>query len=330
MCKVSEKKALIMMASYNGGKYIRKQIESIINQTYKDWNLIVCDDGSTDDTIDIVNDFASSDIRISLIKNDTDYHGAFENFHYLINYCKHIDEFDYYLFSDQDDIWKDNKIEVMINSMGEHVEECPILCYADLETINSNNQLLDNSLNEQWVIEKHNRVSYFFSHKVFGCNLLMNKELFQLVPEVDLTKDYVHILSHDNYYSKFAAVYGKIFFLPEVLMSYRRHEDNETKEQKYHINIVRVFQRISHMVELSRRHAVAYNQSLVTIGVMKINGMNSTTLNYVVAIENAIRKGGFYGLGFVNKNNVCWGGRIENISHKIVILLGIYKRFLNW
>lgn len=319
-----------MMASYNGEKYIRQQIESIINQSYTDWTLIVCDDGSTDNTVSILNEYANSDDRISVIANESNYHGAFENFHYLINHCKHIDGFDYYLFSDQDDIWKEDKIESLIECIENQDGGCPILCYADLETIDSNDNLLDDSLDNQWGIEKHNKVSYFFSHKVFGCNLMMNKELFQFVPEVDLSEDYVHILSHDNYYSKFAAIYGKTVFLPKVLMSYRRHDDNETKEQKYHINFFRIFQRITHMVELSRRHAVAYNQTLVTIGIMKKMGIQSVSLNYVEAIEKAIRKGGFYGLGFVNKNKVCWGKKIENISHKIVILLGIYKHFLYW
>ena len=82
------KTVLILMVSYNGEKYIKKQIDSIINQTYSNWKLIIQDDGSSDKTIEIIEKYTLEDNRIQLKKNTTQYHGAFEKLHVLINYAK--------------------------------------------------------------------------------------------------------------------------------------------------------------------------------------------------------------------------------------------------
>ena len=114
--------ALILMTTYNGEKYLSKQIDSIINQTYQKWKLLVRDDGSSDRTKQILSEYEKKDSRITVYQNTTDKHGAYLNFWTLIHEARqNYPNYDYYFFSDQDDVWELDKIEIMIN----HAEKLP-------------------------------------------------------------------------------------------------------------------------------------------------------------------------------------------------------------
>ena len=104
----------ILMATYNGERYISEQIESILNQTYKNWKLYIRDDGSKDNTISIIRDFEKQyPNKIILVKDKKNGLGAKCNFAELMKYSKQ----EYCMFSDQDDIWIDNKIEKTLEKM---------------------------------------------------------------------------------------------------------------------------------------------------------------------------------------------------------------------
>lgn len=318
-----------MMATYNGEKYIEEQIESIINQTYENWKLIIQDDGSEDKTVQIINYFCKKDSRITFRKNDTSVHGAFSNFHSLINYCKTLEKYDYYMFSDQDDIWFNNKIEFFVDYFHkESKESIPFFCYADLSLIDGDGKKINDSLNSIWKIDGKNRVSLFFSHKVYGCNMMINEKLFRIVPELDINNININIMSHDNYYAKFAAVFGGFAYLNVSLMDYRRHDNNETANQKFTVDFKRLLYRVSHINDLAKKHANIYNQTLVTIAMLKKKKLNNKQRKFIDVMETVIKTGGFKALKFCSANKVLWGNRIENISRKLILTLGIYRKYL--
>ena len=100
----------ILMATYNGGKYLRNQLLSLQQQTHKDWILWVRDDGSTDDTMVILLEFAESDDRIKIVgKTRGERLGPGGNFLGLTKYSTA----DYVIFCDQDDIWFEKKLEIL-------------------------------------------------------------------------------------------------------------------------------------------------------------------------------------------------------------------------
>ena len=104
----------ILLATYNGGRFLKGQLKSIADQTHENWHLIIRDDGSTDDTLKILKDFASKyDSKVTLINEDLGGLGATGNFSALM---RHSTE-PYILFSDQDDIWEVNKIEDMLKAI---------------------------------------------------------------------------------------------------------------------------------------------------------------------------------------------------------------------
>ena len=102
----------ILMATYNGGKHLREQIDSILSQTDKEWTLYVHDDGSSDDTKDILQEYASANCNIEILEYAPT-GGACANFLSMVQRV----EADYYFFSDQDDVWLDDKVRLTREEM---------------------------------------------------------------------------------------------------------------------------------------------------------------------------------------------------------------------
>src|SRR5574344_1640995 len=111
----------IAMCSYNGERFIKEQIDSIIAQTYKNFELIIVDDGSKDNTIEIIKYYQSKDSRIKLFQNEKNL-GFVKNFEKAITLCSG----DFIALADQDDVWKKNKIEVFLNNIDKNM-----LIYSD-------------------------------------------------------------------------------------------------------------------------------------------------------------------------------------------------------
>ncbi len=319
---------LILMATYNGEKYLREQLDSIINQTYTQWDLLIQDDDSNDGTKELIKEYAQKDKRITWQINTSNSHGAFENFHLLINSSKKLDDYDYYMFSDQDDIWNPNKIQILMEQISAVDNGRPAICYADMTTIDENGNVIDKSINKAWGIDNITKRSVFFSHKVFGCNMIMNNALFRKVDSVDINDDIIHYLAHDEHYTKCAGVYGEILYYPKPTMRYRRHESNTTGEQKYHVSLGRFFYRVTHLGDLAKRHCNVYNQSLYTISVLKRKKLTKEQRRLILQTEYALKKGGIRALKYIDKYSIVWGSRLENISRRLIILLGLYKKYL--
>ena len=119
----------ILMATYNGGRLLRNQLLSLQQQTYEDWTLWVRDDGSVDDTIHILREFAGYDSRIKIVEEDFGRHlGPGKNFLGLTKYSAA----EYVIFCDQDDIWFEKKLEVLVDFAERNfVSHVPYLVYYD-------------------------------------------------------------------------------------------------------------------------------------------------------------------------------------------------------
>lgn len=206
------KKVNILMATYNGDKYIKEQIDSVLGQTYKDFNLFICDDGSTDNTIKIIQEYVSNYDNVFL--EHSSHLGACQNFANLIR--NHRDS-EYIMLCDQDDVWDSKKIEKSLNVLEQYETE-PALLYSDKVYVDENlNEL--NMPNRKY---KDTYKSLLFQCHIYGCTVMLNKRLIEIV---DIPQ---YASMHDHWISLLAAYYGKIIHLDEPLMLYRQHSDNVT------------------------------------------------------------------------------------------------------
>ncbi|WP_053072664.1 glycosyltransferase [Lactiplantibacillus herbarum] len=319
---------LIMMATYNSEEFICKQIDSIRGQTYKNWSLVIQDDMSTDNTQAIIRDYCKQDSRISLMINDSKNHGPFINFHILLQNAKRNLEADFYMLSDHDDVWNNNKIEKMLEFYNKKYQstQIPVLIYGDMTIIDAQGKQIYASLNSKSGIEYKNKITTFFAHKVYGCNTLFNKSLLNRIPDLDISDPRSKSFSHDNMLAKLAALYGDVSYMPVSLMEYRRYASNVTAKQSYSLGLGRILTRVFGIQELAKDHALTYRQSLYLIALIDNNtDEQRETLNNVQA---GINEGGVKLFWFLLKNRVSWGKSVKTISHLIIILSGQYKKYL--
>jgi len=129
-------KIVILMSTYNGARFLKDQIESLFLQTYTNWLLLVRDDGSTDNTVNILDNYCKMDERIVLNKNKTGNLGPKNSFSYLVGQARKYTDINYFMFCDQDDVWLPSKIELtlkhMLTAETQYSSTKPILLHTDL------------------------------------------------------------------------------------------------------------------------------------------------------------------------------------------------------
>lgn len=224
----------ILLASYNGEKYIKEQIESILGQTYKDWRLIIHDDQSLDRTTEILQEMihcfekqypsAVGEKKIKLSVNSESCNGAAANFFGLLKEAQN----EYVMFCDQDDVWYPDKIEKSLKLMkrmekkyGTHK---PLLVYTDLAVVDEQLHLISPSFRKYMNIPPCLRLPrLLMQNSVTGCTVLMNRSLYKLLTEaVNIEK----VVMHDHFAALLAVTLGKAAFLPEATLKYRQHGKN--------------------------------------------------------------------------------------------------------
>lgn len=230
----------IIMAVYNGECYIREQLESIKQQTYHKWKLIIRDDGSTDKTVDIIKAFQQeTEQEVVLYENYPSSGSAKENFFRLL---EDADD-SYIMFCDQDDIWKEDKILHTLSCMKELEENpaIPVLVHSDLAVIDGRGAVKADSFFEYQNLSKTMELPQLLVQNfVTGCTMMINRSLQKYMLEAD---SHEKIIMHDYWAALYAAVYGKIGFLPESTMYYRQHENNSVGAKASN-SLVRLWNRL--------------------------------------------------------------------------------------
>jgi glycosyltransferase involved in cell wall biosynthesis len=216
-------KISILLSTYNSESFLKEQIESILNQTITDWILYIRDDGSSDNTVSIIQKYCLDYENIIYVKDDLHNLGAKNSF---IKLLTDIDS-TYYMFCDHDDVWLPFKIERTLLKMKEteslHPNK-PILIFTDLKVVDANLNLINSSL---WTYQKtdpqHSKNTYSLSiaNPVTGCTIMINKK----AKEVSLPMS-PKSLMHDLWIALNVSKYGFIDFVPEPTMLYRQHRVN--------------------------------------------------------------------------------------------------------
>ena len=219
-------RVIIVMATYNGSRFIEEQIQSILAQSYANWVLYVRDDGSCDDTVQKIMKFERNDPRIQMVRDELGNQGAIGNFSILMEFALKKNA-DYVFFADQDDIWNREKITTLLAEMQKleltYSAQTPLLVHCDLTVVNEVLQVISNSF------VKFSRLSPTTSdlgvllcqNQVTGCACAINRALLELACPVPHS-----VLMHDWWLALLASSAGKIGFIPKSLVMYRQHGGN--------------------------------------------------------------------------------------------------------
>lgn len=208
----------ILMSTYNGEHFLADQIESIQKQTVKDWTLYIRDDGSSDRTPEMIQQYARLDSRIIFINADNRENvGVVKNFYTLL---KH-ERADFYFFADQDDIWLQDKLERTLAETGKYSKDKPLLVYTDLKIVDQKLNVLHESMIKTQSDHANTKlVQELTENTVTGGTAMINHALAELWTTTD------NLLMHDWYLALIASALGNLVYLDYPTELYRQHDKN--------------------------------------------------------------------------------------------------------
>lgn len=209
---------VICMSTYNGSRFLPAQLDSIIAQRYSNWQLLIHDDGSTDDTVSIIENYCRRDNRI-MLSGDSQHLGVKQAF---LSLCLKKDA-DFYMFSDQDDIWNSNKIEILLKEVEKYDKSIPVLIHGDYQTIDAQNK------KNNGFLSGYNNTDFrslILKNNVTGCTCLFNRSLKNYINKKLNSIDYSKIIMHDWWLAILASAFGKVVHIDEKTVLYRQHENN--------------------------------------------------------------------------------------------------------
>lgn len=208
----------VAMATYNGEKYLREQLDSILLQTRLVDEIIVVDDGSSDSTLLILDEYKQRYENIKVFSNKINL-GVVKSFELAISLCSG----DYIALSDQDDVWFPNKIAVLLEQIGNN-----LLIHSDDVLVDDSLQVIESS-HFAWgkQVDKINFFDYLVNVNVTGCTVMFSRELVNLALPF---KSYS--LPHDWYLTYYAAYLSRIKLYLQPLLYYRQHEINVSGARK--------------------------------------------------------------------------------------------------
>lgn len=222
----------ILMACYNNEKYVAEQIESILQQTNKDWRLTIQDDCSTDGTYAVLKKYQELyQDKIILKRNLQNSGGAKNNFFSMMLYAKES----YVMFSDGDDFWLPEKIQKTFDKMKtaeiKYGADTPVLVHTDLKIADKDLNIVAKSMFDRQKIDpdRDGLNQLLVQNIVTGCTCMMNQNLMTIIINSIVGKsqeEKAPIMMHDWWIALAAATFGRIECLKETTMLYRQHGNN--------------------------------------------------------------------------------------------------------
>lgn len=303
----------VAIATFNGEKYIGEQILSIVHQTVPPSEIIISDDGSTDNTKKIITRILSkNNISYKIIDNNIE-HGVVGNFTNAIMNCSN----EIIFTSDQDDVWKENKAQIILNEFDKNQEAS--LVFTDAELVNSNLGSLNSSLWESvGVLKKDYVKNLWFEHLlrnclVTGATMAFKKRLF--INNIPIPKEWLH----DGWLSWMAVLENGLVAVKKETILYRQHANNTigaTPKQNF-LKKIRNWLGASQNIPKTRR--MRYNR-YKSILENKRNEINSKQKKSLVECVHFWEK-------LINSENKSIPNRI--LIYSKLFIQGDYNKYFN-
>lgn len=207
----------IILATYNGEKFIEAQLLSLMAQSFKEWRCLIHDDGSNDKTVEIVKKICALDSRFFLIEDSVRLKNPGKNFIHTLSYSTS----DFVCFCDQDDIWLESKLEKLYAAIYNKNTEIPYVIFSNAYCWNPEKNVIAGSATLAFPADTESLL--FLNCGIQGASAIFNKKMkeFLLVPIEKL-------VMHDWYLTILGCSLGRVDYMHEHLMLYRQHGNNFT------------------------------------------------------------------------------------------------------
>lgn len=214
----------IVLATYNGERFLREQLDSILANEAEDFSVEIYDDRSTDGTVAIAKEYAGKWDCIHVHENKENV-GYVKNFLHGIQQCQSP----YIMLCDQDDVWEADKISRTLEAMKRLESECrdnpdrPLLVFTDAMNYDSDTgkELGSFHQSSRLKVGSTDPAHMFMENKCIGCTMMVNAAI---LPYIRTIPDEVRV--HDWWLALICSCFGKILYLPEMTLHYRQHHDN--------------------------------------------------------------------------------------------------------
>lgn len=239
----------ILLASYNGEKFIREQLDSLFAQSVQDFDIYICDDASNDSTVSIIKDYESKfPGRIVLLINKKNSRSPKHAFFRLMREVRS----DYLMLCDQDDVWNKDKVELSLKKIKDLEEKygkhTPLLAYSDLTVVDGTLKLISPSFKKMMNSDytKNSLNTLLVQNVLTGCTAIYNRVLAELITD---TPNYC--VMHDWWLILVASAFGKIGVIEEPTLLHRQHGRNSVgaknvKSMNYKIKRLIGYKEVKH------------------------------------------------------------------------------------
>jgi glycosyltransferase involved in cell wall biosynthesis len=316
------KQVSVALCTYNGAEFIVEQLKSIEAQTLKPAEVVVVDDGSADESVKLVRQFAAQAVfEVRLIENEQQL-GVNANFSRAIGLCRG----EYVALSDQDDIWAADKLELSLAEMarleGAAGSERPCLVHSDLKVCGSDGRVLATSfMRRQGLnhVEVEPLKRLMVRGFVTGATVLINRALVEAA--LPIPEEAVH---HDWWLALVAGGAGRIGFVPQGLVYYRQHGNNVIGSKGYYSpgNM----KRLGRLEELEMRVAASVRQGLALS--VRLGQVGGALPGYIEDYLQAAQKNGRAAFLLAVKQRIGRPGFLRNLILLGLLLKGGYLKYL--
>ena len=288
----------VLMATYNGEKYLAEQIDSLLNQTFQNWHLYIHDDGSKDGTVSLLKKYKEKNPDKITIIDAPPTGSAKNNFIFLLNKV----EAPYIMFCDQDDVWVGDKIEKTYLYMKRIEGNKPALVFTDLQVVDQSGYLIAPRMSryQKLNLKKNKPEDFLAENVVTGCTVMINREMAALARKA---VDPSRIIMHDWWMAIIAARFGVISCLDEPLIQYRQHEVNSIGAKKLGKDYI--IQRVTHQKDVRNALKATQIQARYVAEVFHLGEDDVITQYGQIAERSKPERLQFYARNHIRKSGIA-------------------------
>jgi glycosyltransferase involved in cell wall biosynthesis len=307
----------ILLAVYNGEKFLRPFLDSLVAQSFRDFRLVASDNRSCDGTVSIIEEYRGKLAHPIRILPPPD---AFTSAHANFSRVTEAGEAPYIMYADADDIWHKDKIEKTLAALKEAERQYgpaePVLVHSDLAVVDEQLRLLHPSFwHYQFIDPRRTALNQLLLQNcVTGCTVMLNRPLLQLAKPIPS-----EACAHDHWYALVASAFGHIAVIPESLIEYRQHSRNVTGAKRWGARYVADRARRLYAAD-GARETIALNIKQAQVFLARFDAQLTTGQRSVVRDFAAIRDQGPVSRRWTLVRNAFWKtGLVRNLGLLLAI-----------